>query len=130
MRRALELRGQVTVAKLIRENLDRMGDASTVCDKFGIPLPTLNRHRNRGNAIAFRPDKKTDFLYPLDQFEAGRPKTWAAQITAALGNGAPAIHFLDVPREDLDGRSIAEDVNNDSSGEKYLRDALISITTE
>lgn len=107
LRGALEQKGDLEVLELLKANSDHLGRSSTVHDRFGIPPSTLHRENGAGRAIAYRPTKKDDFLYPLEQFEAGRVLDWPADVIGAVGNGAAAIHFLYVPRKQLDNQGFA-----------------------
>lgn len=108
IRGALEQKGDLEILELLKANSDHLGRSSTVQDRFGIPPSTLHRENGAGRAIAYRPTKKDDFLYPLEQFEAGRLKDWPADVIGAVGNGAAALHFLYVPRKQLESRSFAQ----------------------
>jgi len=105
LRGQLNLRGDAITAELLVNNRDHVAGTAYVCETFGIPRSTLHREKDAGKVIAFRPGKEGEFVFPLEQFEKGGVLTWAADIVEAVGNGAPAIHFLYVPREQLGGQS-------------------------
>src|SRR5579863_1141540 len=108
LRGALEQKADLQVLKFLRANSDHLGRSSTVYERFGVAPSTLHRENAAGRAIAYRPTKKDDFLYPLEQFERGRILEWPAEVIGAVGNGAAALHFLYVPRRQLDDRSFAQ----------------------
>jgi hypothetical protein len=108
LRGALEQKADVQVLEFLRANGDHLGRSSTVHERFGIAPSTLHRENSAGRAIAYRPSKKDDFLYPLEQFERGRVLDWPAEVVGAVGNGAAALHFLYVPRKQLDNHSFAQ----------------------
>jgi len=107
LRGQLSLRGDAITAELLVNNRDNVAGTAYVCEAFGIPRSTLHREKDAGRVIAFRPGKEGEFVFPLEQFEKGGVLPWAADIVEAVGNGAPAVHFLYVPREQLGGQSFA-----------------------
>jgi hypothetical protein len=108
LRGQLSLRGDAITAELLVKNRDSVAGTAYVCETFGIPRSTLHREKDAGKVIAYRPRKDAEFVFPLEQFEKGGALPWAAEIVEAVGNGAPAIHFLYVPREQLGGVSFAD----------------------
>ncbi len=105
LRGQLTLRGDAITAELLVSNRDHVAGTAYVCETFGIPRSTLHREKDAGKVIAYRPRKDAEFVFPLEQFAEGGVLPWAEDIVAALGNGAPAVHFLYVPREQLGGQS-------------------------
>lgn len=105
LRKQLGRRGDAITAELLGGNRDYVAGAAYVCETFGLPRSTLHREKDAGKVIAYRPNKSADFVFPLEQFEKGGVYPWAEGIVDAVGNGAPAIHFLYVPREQLEGLS-------------------------
>jgi hypothetical protein len=107
LRDQLVLRGDTITAELLVNNRDHVAGTAYVCETFGIPRSTLHREKDAGKVIAYRPRKDAEFVFPLEQFAEGGVLPWAADIVAAVDNGAPAIHFLYVRREQLGGVSFA-----------------------
>jgi hypothetical protein len=108
LRGQLTLRGDAITAELLVNNRDHVAGTAYVCETFGIPKSTLHREKDEGKVIAYRPRRDAEFVFPLEQFEKGGAKPWAADIVNAISNGAPSIHFLYVPREQLGGVSFAD----------------------
>jgi hypothetical protein len=108
LRQHLELQGEVLLVQLLKANWEHLGGSAFVTRKFGIPRSTLHREKDAGTVIAFRPGKEDDFVFPLEQFEPGGIQGWADAVVRAVGNGAPALHFLYVPRKQLENESFAE----------------------
>jgi hypothetical protein len=108
LRGYLGRKGDVQVLGLLKLNGDHVGRSSTVREKYGIPPSTLHREKDTGKVIAFRPTKQDDFVFPLEQFGPDHVHEWPAIVIQAVGNGAPALHFLYVGRKQLGGESFAE----------------------
>lgn len=103
----LERSGEVLLLSLVKANIDHLAKASTITELFDIPKSTLHREKDAGRVIAYRSTKGADFVFPVEQFSAGGIADWAADVIHATDNGAPALHFLYVPREHLGGESFA-----------------------
>ncbi len=132
LRGQLSLRGDAITAELLVNNRDNVAGTAYVCETFGIPRSTLHREKDSGGLIAYRPRKDAEFVFPLEQFEKGGALPWAADIVEAVGNGAPAIHFLYVPREQLEGVSFAEALRATGGHDtlKIMQAALTRLTRD
>jgi hypothetical protein len=98
------------VAQLSRL-LPKLGSAlraSEVTEDFGIPVSTLRYWKKTGRVIAFRAPQATSDFFPVIQFSWKTVAPWAERVIKAVGNDAPAVHFLCVPRKQLDSLSFAE----------------------
>lgn len=111
----LRLGGASVTASLIK-NLGACIRASEVEEEFSIPASTLHHWKNAGRAIAFRPPETADDFFPAVQFSARAVAPWAAAVITATGNGAAAVHFLAVPRKQLDGICFAEALRDGHAG--------------
>jgi hypothetical protein len=116
IRRRLERAGERLVARLLQANRPYVGTADEIATRLGISISTLRRLRAEGRVIYSRAKGGAEDLYPLEQFAAGATHSWAAEVIATVGNGAPAIHFLYVARRSLGDRSFAELLRGDAAG--------------
>lgn len=130
LRGQLNLRGDAITAELLVNNRDNVAGTAYVCETFGIPRSTLHREKDAGTVIAYRPRKDAEFVFPLEQFIEGGVQSWAADIVAAVGNGAPAIHSLYIPRKQLDGASLGTLLRTGGRGDipVLMHDILNRIT--
>lgn len=86
-----------------------MGTAKIIAERYSVAKSTLRRGRDQGAVIAYRAPKTTEFLYPFEQFASrGVRRDWPAALVSAVGNGAPALHFLYTKRKSMAGDSFAE----------------------
>ena len=106
LRLGLERAGEARVVEMLKANWPHIGRTAFVSERFGIPRSTLHRMKAAG-AIAYRPSDADDFVFPLEQFVPGTVLPWAGKIIEAVGNGAPALHFLYVSRRQLGDQSFA-----------------------
>ncbi len=131
MVRTLETRGEAIVEKLIENNRGRIGTISEVQEKFGFSDSDLRKLIGEGRVICYCPKRQTDFLFPLDQFEHGAVRDWAASVVDAIGNGGGAFHFVFVPREDIGGVCLIDVCRQQPiEAEKAIRKAIDRLVKE
>jgi len=125
LRTILRNRGGALVSKLLKDNWEHTGNSAAVREMFGIPPSSLHRFKDEGAVIAYRLDESGDFLFPLEQFIPNGIEDWAQVVVDAVGNGAPALHFLYTKRTSLDGRSFAEALREDGGTRDVLVKSLL-----
>ena len=119
------------VVRLALTNTHALAPAAIVSSRFGIPLSTLRGWKSAEKVIAIKPPGAARELYPLVQFSKKSVAPWAAQIISVLGKGAPAFHFLMVPRKSLSRESYSDRIlKNRASAANLINSGLSIIEVE
>lgn len=108
MRGLLRESGETLVLGLLKANRKHTGSSADVRQRFSISIFTLQQGRDADLVIAYCPPGEVDFIFPLEQFKRAGYHDWARAVIAAVGNGAPALHFIYTVRKSLAGLSFAE----------------------
>jgi len=73
--------------------------------QFGIPRSTLYRWQKKGEIIALNTRSSRKPVFPLRQFQDGRPVQGIAEVILLAGDDRLAWKWLVAPNSELDGRA-------------------------
>ncbi len=94
----LRTQGKEKLVHLVKENPEHLGSRTTVTQVFGISGRTLAMLVATNRVICASEGHARELRFPLCQFVGADPREWVQTLISSVGNGAPAIHFLLVPR--------------------------------